>query len=101
MRVTTSPIRHHATYRLTRPVCQPLSTSTSVCRFAYEQGFIVDLTVERADSFTSTGTTEDKVLAGTTWTYRQASLRLLEVRPRDPTSEGPTAPESSPTPGSD
>jgi len=77
------------------------STSTSVCHFAYEQGFIVDLTVERADSFTSTGSAEAKVLAGTTRTYRQASLELLEVRPRESASEGPTALEGSPTPGGD
>ena len=77
------------------------STSRSVYHFAYDRGFIVELTLEQVVLLTSSSRGSASVLAGTTRVYQEASLRLLEVRPQDPASEGPTALESSPTRGSD
>ncbi len=68
------------------------STSRSVYHFAYDRGFIVELTLEQVVLLTSSSRGSASVLAGATRVSQEASLRLLQVRSVDAESEGAKRP---------
>lgn len=66
------------------------STSDSVCLFAYREGLVVKLTLERTTTFTSTGRPGAEALAGVTEITQEATLKLLSTE-AEGTEGGPGA----------
>jgi hypothetical protein len=64
--------------------------STTLCYFAYEQGYLVEWAVRREEEATSSGEAGAKALAGTIFRTQEVSLKLLEAR-SEGRSAGPAA----------